>query len=244
MIPNHLHVPGIQFFKLKPYQHRQGERHSSGYHGTMTRNGEVYLHRHYYTMIKVSQAWRIGFKNVGTVPVDVMMHFSMHDKYGQLESFSQGYSNLRPTEPAEIFVDVQDKKLKIMLDAVEVYSNNYLVSATEVKQFMPGMPWGVKSWVVALIMAIFSALALTDPHPMNFVSMLLPFLALTITGAGLLHRTPVILMLIFLSLIPFSSHSVEMKTTFGVMGLAYLYWVWKKRHSIKDFLMGSTTPLK
>ncbi|KAA2244839.1 hypothetical protein F0L74_02420 [Chitinophaga agrisoli] len=244
MIPNQLHVPGIQFFKLKPYQHRQRERHSSGYHGTMTNNGEVYLHKHYYTMIKVSNAWRIGFKNVLNVPVDVMMQFSIHDKYGQLETFTQGYNNLRPTEPAEIFFDVQDKKLKIMLDMVEVYANGYLHTATEVKQFMPPQPWAVKSWVVALVMAIVSAAALTDPHPMNFISISLPFLALAMTGAGFLHRTPVMLMLIFLSLVPFSSHSLEIKTTIGVMGLGYLYWVWKKRHSIKDFLMGSATPLR
>jgi len=235
-------VPGIQFSKIKPYQHRQKEYHSNGYSGHITEGGQVYARKGYYTMIKVSRAWRIGFKNVSNVPVDIMMHFSVHDKYGKLETFAQLYRNLRPGEPAEIFFEVQDNKANIMFEAVEIYSEGQLLSNTQVKQFMPRMPWGLKSWAVALIMAIFSAVALTDPQPVNFAAVVLPFLALTIMGCGILHRTPVILMLLFLLLVPFTSHSVEVKITIIVMGLAYLYFVWKKRHSVKDFLLASATP--
>ena len=236
-----LNVPGIQFSRIKPYQHRQKEYHSTGYSGRITESGQVHVRKGYYTSVKVSRAWRIGFKNVGNVPVDIMMRFSVHDKYGKLENFEHVYRNLRPGEPAEIYFEVQDKKANIMFERVEVYANEQLLSSTEVKQLMPRMAWGLKSWAVALFMAIITAMALTDPQPMNFVSIMLPFLALTIMGAGILNRTPVILMLLLFSLVPFSSHSLEIRTTIMVMGLAYLYWVWKKRHSIKDFLMASAT---
>ncbi|SFD16062.1 hypothetical protein SAMN05518672_101809 [Chitinophaga sp. CF118] len=237
-----LNVPGIQFSKIKPYQHRQKEYHSTGYSGRITESGHVYARKGYYTSIKVSQAWRIGFKNVGNVPVDIMMRFSVYDKYGKLETFAQLYRNLRPGEPAETFFEVQDKKAKILFDTVEIYANDQLLSTTEVMQFMPRMGWGLKSWAVALFMAIFAAMALTEPQPLNFASIILPFFALTIMGAGILNRTPVILMLLLLSLVPFSSHSLEIGTTIMLMGLVYLYFVWKKRHSIKDFLMASATP--
>ena len=238
-IPN---VPGVQFSKIKPYQHRQKEYHSTGYSGHLTDGGHIHVRKGYYTMIKVSRAWRIGFKNVSNTPIDIMMHFSVHDKYGALENFAQIYRNLRPGEPAEIFFEVQDKKANILFERVEVYANDQLLSNTGVKQFMPRMPWGLKSWAVALIMAIFSALALTEPQPVNFAAVILPFLALAIMGAGLLHRTAVMLMLLFLSLVPFTSHGLEMKITITIMGLAWLYWVWIKRHSVKDFLLASATP--
>lgn len=242
MTLNKLNVPGIQFFKIKPYQHRIKEYHRNGYSGSISESGQVRIHKRYYTTVKVSRSWRIGFKNVGNVPVDIMMRFSVHDQYGKLENFAQLYRNLRPGEPDEIFFDVQDKKANIMFDTVEVYANDQLLSATEVKKFLPRMAWGVKSWAVALFMAFITAMALTEPQPMNFVSILLPFLALTIMGAGILSRTPVILMLLFLLLVPFTSHSSGIKTAIIIMGLAYLYWVWQKRHSIKDFLLASATP--
>jgi|GEM_PF-5679056 hypothetical protein len=60
---------------------------------------------------------------------------------------------------------------------------------------MPRMPWSLKTWAVALILAIFSALSLIDLQYVNFAAVILPFLALTIMGAGLLHRTPIVLMI-------------------------------------------------
>jgi hypothetical protein len=107
---------------------------------------------------------------------------------------------------------------------------------------MPRKVWGIKGWVVALFMAMISAMALTEPQPMNLVSQMLPFLALTVMGAGFLHHTPVVLMFFILLLIPFTSYSTDIQIPIIGIGLAYLYFIWKKRHSVKDWLMASTTP--
>jgi hypothetical protein len=104
------------------------------------------------------------------------------------------------------------------------------------------MAWGPKAWVVGLVLAYLCAMMNLDLRPNNnFVNIILPFFGLTLMGAGLVKRTPVVIALLFLAALPFSTHSLERIAILAALAALYLVVVWIRRRSIKDFFMGTAT---
>lgn len=237
-------VPEIKFTKIRPYEHRVKKYYNTGLHGHLHENGHITLHQNGHSSYVVNaDTWRIGLTNISSTPVNVTLLFTAYDQYGALHNFAEVFRNIRPRESVDSFVTTVDKN--VMFDSVEVHdTGDKLISRTEVKQPLPRMPWGVKSWIFALLMAFIATMSLIDTQPNNnVVNMVLPVAAIIIMTFGLLKRTPVLLMIAFIAAIPFSNHVIDAKVMLLLAGLAYLYFVWRKRSSVKDFFRASSSPV-
>ncbi|MBO9199734.1 MULTISPECIES: hypothetical protein [Niastella] len=235
-----LKVPNIEFTRFKSYQHRTKEWSDGGYSGRVADSGRVRLHKRGNVTIKGFPAWRFGFRNMHQSTVDIQMHFSVYDKYGLVESFSETYTNLRPSEPAEIFVVQGKKKTRLKLETVEVYGNSQLLSSTEVGAVLP--PRGfIKTFLLPLIMCFFAmgivgSPAFPDEKGPAVIITLLTFL---IAFIELFNITPVFFMFFLMLMVPFSLQDPTEISVLLILGALYLWMVWRKRYSLKDFLIGA-----
>jgi hypothetical protein len=238
-----LNIPNIQITKFRSYQHRTKEWQDAGYSGKVTDNGKIYLNKRYNAIIKGFEAWRIGIRNNHQTTVDIVMHFSVHDKYGLVNSFTETYNNLRPGEPADMVVKLEDKKTRIKMETVEVYAGPQLITSTEVRTFMPPRTWSkVHSLLLVLFMGLISLGMLTDQSATMSIkgpAVIIPLFAFFIAMGEAFNITSVICMFFLLLMLPFAGYSLEGLIVLMLMGCTYFWVVWKKRYSLKDFLIGA-----
>jgi hypothetical protein len=238
-------IPGIEITKFKSYQHRTKEWRGAGYSGSVADNGQVHLHKNYNVYIKGFPAWRIGFKNNCQSTVDILMHFSVHDKYGLQETFTKSYTNLRPGEPAEMFVMQDKKRTQVKLETVEIYTGSQLLSSTEIGAFLPPKTWNLlASFLLVFCMGIYAA-SIAGNHKEipdhKAAAVVLSLFAFFISIWELFNITAVMFMFLLLLMVLFSLSDRGEITILLSLGVLYLWSVWKKRYSIKDFLIGAFT---
>jgi hypothetical protein len=238
-----LKVPGLEFSSIRAYQFREKELSSIRHYGQLHANGHITMGSVSGYSVKNSRAWRIAFKNISHGVVNVMLHFSIHDLHGKRDDFSKVVRNLRPNEPADVDLTLSQKANKILLTTIEVFGDEeQLISRTEVNRFLPRMIWGPKAWVVGLILAYVCVMLNVDFRPNNnLVNCILPLFGLTLMGAGLAGRTPVVALLLFLAVLPFSNHPLEHLGVMAAVAVVYLVVVWNRRRSVGDFFRGTAT---
>jgi len=244
-ILNKLNFPDIEFTKIKAYQHRTKKWQDAGYSSHHAASGRVHLHKNRNVYIKGFPAWRIGFKNKYRFPVDIEMFFSVHDKYGLVETFNKSYNNLRPGEPAEIYVIQDKRKTRIKLEAVEVLTGHQPLYTAAINEFLLRNTWGwVKSVFIVLFMGIYTGIIASrhvDVPDIKGAAIFLSVFAFFIAFWELFNITPVMFMILFMVIVPFSLHDPGEIGFLMLLGSLYLWAVWKKRYSIKDFLIGAFT---
>ncbi|RFM35424.1 hypothetical protein [Chitinophaga silvisoli] len=237
-----LNVSGFKIYKLKQYQHRTKHRHDAGYSGRITQSGRIYIQRNWYTTISTKNAYIVGCQNMGTTPASIHLHFSVYNRTGQkVNTFIQSTSRLLPGKSCEIPFDLTIDKAYVKLEGVEVYREGEGSAYTPVMRAIPPMI-GIKASLAALLLCFVSAMALTEPHVSNAPSVLLPLIAIITLTMTILNRTPIWFMFIFLVLVPFSGYKPEMSTGIFAVAIGYLFLVWNKRGSLKDFLCPYSTP--
>jgi hypothetical protein len=239
-----LNIPNIQITRFRSYQHRTKEWNEAGYSGRVTDNGDIRLQKRYNLTVKGFEAWRIGIKNNHQVTVNIVMHFTVHDKYGLVNSFTETYNNLRPGEPAEMVIKLADKRTRIKMETVGVYAGFQLLSSTEVRTFMPPRTWSkVHSLLLILSMVLISLGMLTDQSATtissNGLPVIIPLFAFFIATGEAFNITSVFCMFFLMLMLPFAGYSTGGLMVLMIMGCTYLWVVWKKRYSLKDFLIGA-----
>lgn len=237
-----LNVSGFKIYKLKQYQHRTKHRHDTGYSGRITQSGRIYIQKNWYTTISTRNAYIAGCQNTGTTPASIHLHFSVYDRTGhKIDSFIKSTPRLLPGKSHEMPFEIQADKTILKLEGAEVYREGEESSFMPVKQTVPVM-LSIKASLAALFLCFVAAMALTEPHAPNAPAILLPLIAIIAFTMTVLNRTPIWLMFIFLMLVPFSGYTVELRAGILAVALGYLFLVWNKRGSLKDFLCPYSTP--
>jgi hypothetical protein len=237
-----LQVPGLEFLSVRAYQFREKDLASIRHYGQLHANGHITMGAVSNYSVRNSQAWRIVFKNISQGVVNVMLNFSIHDVHGKRDDFSKVVRNLRPNEPADVDLTLAQKTSKIMLHTIEVFTDEEVISRTEVNSFLPRMVWGPKAWIVGLVLAYICTMLNVDLRPHNnLVNCILPLFGLTLMGAGLAGRTPVVVLLLFLAILPFSNHTLEHIALMVAIAVVYLVVVWNRRRSVSDFFRATAT---
>lgn len=241
-----LSVAGIEFSSFKPYEHRWTNRISQGIHGHITERGRIYFHEQHYTVVKGFEAYSIGFKNKNSFPVDVEVELSTFDKSGRVtDTFREKRKGIKPGENSSINFRLPEQSINVRLAKVFLYNQNFEdpFQALNVNRMLPGKPFAIKSWVVALIATLIAVGCLKEPVPKNFAAYMLPLIGLIVMTCGLLNRTPTWLMGIYMILVPFTYYTRDMKLSLLLFGAAYMYFVWVRRRSFNDFLRPSSTDI-
>lgn len=237
-----LKVPGLEFLSVRAYQFRKKELAGIRHHGPFLASSHITLGSISSYSVKNSPAWRIVFRNVSEGILNVMLNFSIHDVHGKREDFSKVVRNLRPNEPADVDLMLGQKTSKIMLHTIEVFTDEEVISRTEVNRFLPRMAWGPKAWIVGLALACICTMLNMDFRPHNnLVNCILPLFGLALTGAGLAGRTPVAVLLLFLAVLPFSNHTLAHTGLMVAIAVIYLVAVWNRRRSMGDFFRATAT---
>jgi hypothetical protein len=239
-------LAGIEFFSFKPYKHRWKNRISQGVHGHITERGYIYFHEQFYTVVKDFEAYTIGFKNKNSFPVDVEVELSTYDRSGSItHTFREKCTFIKPGENGSINFRLPEKSINVKLGKVLLYNHNFddPFQAVNVNRMLPGKPFAIKGWIVAFITTFMTLGGLTEPVAKNFAVFILPLIAFLLMIFGFLNRTPTWLMFIYLILVPFTPYSRDMKIAFMLLGAAYMYVVWVRRRSFKDFVRSSSTDI-
>jgi uncharacterized protein YcfL len=237
-----LNVSGFKIYKAKQYQHRTKVRHDAGYTGRITQSGRIYIQKNWYSTISTKNAYIVGCQNTGTTPASIHLHFSVYNRTGQkVNTFIQSSSSILPGQSCEIPFDLTIDKANVKLEGVEVYRDGAAPAYTPVRSAIPSII-SIKASLAALLLSFVAAMALTEPHVPNAPSVLLPLIAIISLTMTILNRTPIWLMFIFLILVPFSGYTLELRAGIFAVAIGYLFLVWNKRGSLKDFLCPYSTP--
>lgn len=242
LLINLKNIPELEITKFKAYQHRTQEWQEAGtYDIRITKGGRVYSQRGYNVIIKSFPAWRIGFRYRSYSTINIVMNFSVYDKYGLVGNPTKTYHNLRPKEPVEIIV-VQGKwRTRLKMESVQVYEGDQLVSSTEINSFLPPRSWRLlKSFFIVFLLGLL-AVSSNEHATAEYKGgeLVLSVFAFFISIWELFNITAVILMLILMIFVPFAIDDLGEKSLLLGLGLLYLWAVWNKRYSLKDFLIGA-----
>jgi len=241
-----LNIPGIEITSFRCYQHRTKGWRVEGYNPAKPNDpGKIKQSSKYRLNINGFKAWKIGFKNNHQTPVDITLHFRMQGKYVPGYDYTQTCKNLLPGQEAEMKVVPALKMTQVRLDKVEVYAASTLVSSTEVETYMPFWKGNFDfSFILACILGInFLVYSKNAKVPEeHHTTTLIYVLAFCLAFLDAYNLTPVILMFLLVIIAPFFLHNSVQRLDLLVLGCLYLVAVWRKRSSIKDFLIGAFLP--
>ncbi|MFL5745092.1 MAG: hypothetical protein ACJ751_10530 [Niastella sp.] len=238
-----LNVPQIDITYIRSYLHRTKAWRVEGYYPSRPSSKKA---KEYRLNINGFKAWKIGFKNKQQTPVDITLHFRIQGKYVPGYDYNQTYSNLLPDMKAEMVVVPGLKMVRVRLDKVEIHTGSNLLSSTEVRTFMPY--WNgnfVFSFITACLLGVSFLFCHTYKQGIpvhNSTTNWIAILGFYLAFWEAFNITPVIIMLLALLVGPFFLHDQVQKIALMVLGCFYLWAVWRKRSSIKDFLIGAFIP--
>lgn len=238
-----VNIPEIDITYLKSFQHRTKAWRVEGYNPSKP---PVKKRKEYRLNINGFKAWKIGFKNKHHSAVDITLHFRIQGKYVPGYNYKQTCSNLLPDKEAEMVVISGLKTGWVRLDRVEVYSDSNTLSRTEVNAFMPYWKGSslfsfISSWVLGICFLLWNIYMEPDSTHKHTITWL-TYISLSLAILDVYNITPVIIMFLLLVAGPFILHDPVQLTVLMVLGCLYIWATWRKRSSIKDFLIGAFIP--
>jgi hypothetical protein len=237
-------IPGIDIISFRTYQFRTKAWRVKGYNSSRNTTNRLGRKRREYRLnINGFKAWKIGFKNRLQVPVDITLHFTMRTKDGFEYDYTEVCKNIQPGKEAEIAIIPGLKTVQVRLDTVEVNAGSNLLSRTEVNSFMPFSEWSFAfSFFIACIIGVsflFISLYRKEVTESNDAAKWVSILGFYLAFWEAFNITPVIIMFLLLLSSSFILYNPLHIVGLLVLGCFYLVAVWRKRSSIKDFLIGA-----
>ena len=235
-------LPDIDIIYFKSFQYRAKAWRVEGYNPSKPspKKQECRLN------INGFKAWKIGFRNKHQTAINITLHFRIQGMYVPGYDYTKTYNNLLPNEEADIVVVPGLKLASVRLDKVEVFVGTTLLSSTKVGSFMPYTRGRFSfSFLIASFLGLnFLFIASNNmriPKEHNATT-LVYILTFYLAFWEAFNITPVIIMFLLLFVGPFILHDPVQRISLLVLGCFYLWAVWRKRSSIKDFLIGAFIP--
>jgi hypothetical protein len=170
----------------------------------------------------------------------------MHGKYDLVHDYTLKCNNLLPDQETEVVVVPGLKSAMVRLDRVEVLADSNLLSNTEVNTFLPFSKGSfAPSFFIACLIGVNFLFISTYKKGIpvhNNITTWVSMLGFYLAFWEAFNITPVIIMILLLLITPFILPDPFPKTALIVLGCFYLWAVWRKRSSIKDFLIGAFIP--
>jgi len=242
-----LNIPGIEITSFRTYQYRTKAWRVVGYSPSrFPDEDETNPSKEYRLNINGFKAWRIGLKNKHQTEVTIIFHFRIQGRYVPGYDYSQTCANLLPNQEEVMVVVPWMKTGSVRVKAIEVYEGSILVSHIELNATMPYHRWSfVYSFLLACTLGVsFLFISFNNKHvPVEHHTTTLVYsLGFFLAFWEVYTITPVIIMILLLILAPFLLNSRFQITLLMFLGCLYLRSVWRKRSSIKDFLIGAFIP--